>query len=83
MLVDAANLRSVVRVLRMGRDADYLATVLFPGGSVSEARVLKAADGEALESVYFATPLRRPPLRARLPYRATDSPALKRRVMMQ
>ena len=57
MLVDAANLRSVVRVLRMGRDADYLATVLFPGGSVSEARVLKAADGEALESVYFATPL--------------------------
>ena len=31
MLVDAANLRSVVRVLRMGRDADFLATVLFPG----------------------------------------------------
>ncbi len=56
MLVDAANLRSVVRVLRMGRDADYLATVLFHGGSVNESRVLKAAEGEALETVYFATP---------------------------
>lgn len=56
MLVDAANLRSAVRVLRMGRDADYLAKVLFHGGSVSPARVLKAADGEALETVYFATP---------------------------
>lgn len=56
MLVDAANLRSVVRVLRMGRDVDYLATVLFPGGNVNEERVLKAADGETLESVYFASP---------------------------
>lgn len=55
MLVDAANLRSVVRVLRMGRGADYLETVLFPGGNVSEDRVLKAANGEALETVYFAT----------------------------
>ncbi len=56
MLVDAANLRSLVRVLRMERDADYLAEVLFPGGSISPARVLKAADGEDLETVYFATP---------------------------
>ena len=47
MLVDAANLRSVVRVLRMGRDADFLATVLFPGGAIPAATVVKAADGES------------------------------------
>lgn len=55
MLVDAANLRSVVRVLRMGRDADFLATVLFPGGTLSESAVLKAAEGESLDSIYFSS----------------------------
>ena len=55
MLVDAANLRSVVRVLRMGRDADFLATVLFPGGTIPAATVVKAADGEPLESIYFSS----------------------------
>ena len=55
MLVDAANLRSVVRVLRMGRDADFLATVLFPGGAIPAATVVKAADGEPLESIYFSS----------------------------
>lgn len=55
MLVDAANLRSAVRVLRMGKDADYLDTVLFPGGEVSPARVRKAAEGESLETVYLTS----------------------------
>lgn len=55
MLVDAANLRSAVRVLRMGKDADYLDTVLFPGGEVSPDRVRRAAEGDALETVYFGT----------------------------
>lgn len=55
MLIDAANLRSAVRVLRMGKDADYLDTVLFPGGEVSPIRVRKAAEGESLETVYFSS----------------------------
>ena len=55
MLVDAANLRSVVRVLRMGRDSDFLTTVLFPGGTIPAATVVKAADGEPLESIYFSS----------------------------
>lgn len=55
MLVDAANLRSVVRVLRMGRDAEFLAAVLFRGGTVNESTVVKAAEGESLETVYFSS----------------------------
>ena len=56
MLVDAANLRSAVRALRMGRDATYLDAFLFDGGDVSTKRVRKAAEGEALETVYAGTP---------------------------
>lgn len=39
----------------MGRDADFLATVLFPGGTIPETTVVKAADGEPLESIYFSS----------------------------
>ncbi len=55
---DAANLRSAVRVLRMGKDADYLDTVLFPGGEVSPARVRKAAEGDRAEELNML-PLKR------------------------
>lgn len=55
--VDVANLKSVVRVLRMKKSPDYLSEVLFEGGSVSADALLRMAQkGEKLESVYGATP---------------------------
>lgn len=37
--IDAVNLKSLVRVMRMGKDADYLRTVLFPNGNIGEDRI--------------------------------------------
>jgi V/A-type H+-transporting ATPase subunit C len=55
--VDIANLKSVVRVLRMKKSADYLGEVLFEGGTVSADSLLRMAQkGEKLESVYATTP---------------------------
>ena len=56
--IDAANLRSAVRTLRMGRGADFLRRVLFSGGTVPEDRILAAASGGSLEELYRGTPLR-------------------------
>ena len=53
--IDVANLKSLVRTLRMGKDADFLRGVLFPGGNVDapahpERGHLRrpAADGDLL-----------------------------------
>ncbi len=55
-LIDAANLRSIVRTLRMHRVGTFLQQVLFEGGSVSISRILADVnDGVAL--LYRATPL--------------------------
>lgn len=58
--VDAANLKCVVRVLRMKKSADYLKGVLFEGGNISVSSLCHMAErGERLSSVYgmgvFAT----------------------------
>lgn len=53
--VDAANLRSAVRTLRMGKGTDFLEKVLLPGGSVETGRILAAAAGGQLEELYRAT----------------------------
>ena len=57
ILVDAANLKSAVRTLRMGKNQDFLAEVLVPGGSVSVERLMAAADKEGLASLYAHTGL--------------------------
>ena len=54
--VDVANLRTAVRVHRMGKEGDFLRQVLLPGGSVSEQTVA-AARGEALGEVFRSGPL--------------------------
>ena len=54
--VDVANLRSAVRVARMGREGEFLRQVLLPGGSVSETAIA-AARGEALGEVFRSGPL--------------------------
>ena len=55
--VDAANLKSAVRTLRMGKNQDFLAEVLVPGGTVSAERVMAAADKEGLASLFAHTKL--------------------------
>ncbi len=58
MLIDVANLRSLVRVLRMGKNEDYLKNVLFEGGTVAVRSLLTAAaNGSGLDAVYGVTPL--------------------------
>ena len=54
--VDAANLRTAVRVYRMGREGDFLRRALLPGGGVSPQSVA-AARREALDEVFAAGPL--------------------------
>lgn len=58
MLVDAANLKSLIRVLRMGKTDEFLKTVLFEGGSVSVSSVLSCMNGVQLDAVYGTTPFR-------------------------
>ena len=56
--VDAANLRSVIRTLRMGRTPAFLKEFLFPGGTVSVDACLKAAVNGEVEQTYRTTVLR-------------------------
>ena len=57
--VDAANLRSLVRTLRMGKSADFLKLALFQGGEVDPEDVLRvsANAGAGLDGVYGPTGL--------------------------
>ena len=57
--IDAANLRTLVRTLRMGRNADFLRGVLFSGGDVAEQAILAVANagGGGLAEIYAATDL--------------------------
>ena len=53
MLIDAANLRSAVRTMRMGKDADFLKTALIPDGGVDCGRILAAfGSADTLAAMY-------------------------------
>ncbi len=55
--VDIANLKSLVRAVRMGRDAAFLKGVLFRGGNVDTDRILSAmGTGVSLEEVFSSLP---------------------------
>ena len=56
--IDAANLRSAVRTLRMKKGGDFLKKVLFEGGTVPTERILAAALGGNLEEPFRSTELR-------------------------
>ncbi len=56
--IDASNLRSAVRTLRMKKGADLLKRVLVDGGTVPVDRIRNAALGGNLEDVYRSTSLR-------------------------
>ena len=57
ILADATNLRSAVRILRMGKDIGYLREALVPGGSISEERLISGITGEGITSVFAASAL--------------------------
>lgn len=53
LMIDAANLKSVVRVMRMKKDSGFLRAVLVGGGNVSPDTILTAFDGgKVLEDVF-------------------------------
>ena len=57
--IDAANLKSLVRTLRMGKDTDFLKGVLFTGGSLDLQRLLNAVNtGGSITDLYAFTLLR-------------------------
>lgn len=58
--IDAANLRTLVRTIRMGKNADFLRGVLFEGGGISPDAVLTvaAANGGGLAELYASTELK-------------------------
>lgn len=59
MNVDVANLRSVVRTLRMGKGVDFLKGVLFDGGTIKADRILTAVAADAsLEDLYTTSSLK-------------------------
>ena len=57
LLADSTNLRSTVRILRMGKDIGYLREALVPGGSISEERLIAGVGGEGIVSVFAGSPL--------------------------
>ena len=57
LLIDAANLKSTVRTVRMGKDRDFLRDALIPGGNVSTDRFLSSTDKEALVSLFSCSEL--------------------------
>lgn len=54
--IDNANLRALVRSLRMGKGPDFLKRALLPGGNVLPDRLLNAGGGE-LPALFARTPL--------------------------
>lgn len=60
MQIDAANLRALVRTIRMGKNTEFLKGVLFSGGSVDETSILKvsADKGNGLVELYASTEFR-------------------------
>ncbi len=57
ILADSTNLRSAVRILRMGKNIGYLHEALVPGGTVSEDRLAAAAGGEGFGALFEGSPL--------------------------
>ena len=55
--IDAANLRSLVRTLRMGKSGDFLKTVLLEGGDIGTDAVAAAGNSGALQELYGPTAL--------------------------
>ncbi len=53
--IDVANLKSLVRTLRMGKDAEFLKGVLFSGGNMDVMRIITAVNAGSPVTELFAT----------------------------
>lgn len=55
--IDAINLRTLVRALRMGKNPDFLRGILFEGGEIDQEAILKtaASGGGGLAELYAPT----------------------------
>ena len=53
-MIDAANLRSLIRTQRLGLDAGFLREVLFPGGSVTP-EAIRAGSGSGAAALWRGT----------------------------
>lgn len=59
MLIDAANLKSIVRTMRMGKGTEFLESVLFAGGNIDKSRILSTlSSGAGLEELYQISDLK-------------------------
>jgi V/A-type H+-transporting ATPase subunit C len=56
--IDAANLRSAVRTLRMQKSAEFLKNVLFSGGNIDTGRTSWRDLRHSIEELYHISPLR-------------------------
>lgn len=54
VMIDSTNLRSAVRTLRMGKNADFLRQALVPDGNVGCERILAATSGEGLAALFHS-----------------------------
>jgi V/A-type H+-transporting ATPase subunit C len=54
-MIDAENLRALVRTMRMGRNADFLKGALLDGGEIDVDSVLSVANGGNLAELYAPT----------------------------
>ncbi len=57
ILIDCANLKSAVRVLRMGKGAEFMESVLIDGGTIGVDKLKKISDKEALINLFAHTKL--------------------------
>ena len=57
--IDSANLRTAVRAIRMGKNAEFLRDILFTGGNMDITRILTAASaGGSLAELFSLSPLK-------------------------
>ena len=52
VMIDSTNLKSAVRTLRMGKNADFMASVLIPSGSVDADRMAAAGDKDGISALF-------------------------------
>ena len=55
ILIDTANLKGIIRTLRMGKSRDFLEDVLVPGGKVHIREILSADSTEKILALYSRT----------------------------
>ena len=58
LLIDAANLKSAVRTMRMGKNSEFMNLALIDGGNVGTKRI-SAADKDSIAALYENTALSR------------------------